>query len=142
MLQALFVWTTPFCSSQFLIMEAIFLGGAPLLVLEPPENMPTPNLQRVLEFGLLYKGPLTCCRWMLTNLWEADNNSGFLWWPGEKRHCIFHGVSHEFSVVATKILRKQKLKHWSQLVSNTIGIRLVTENSEKIWRINQQGQVF
>ena len=38
------------------------LGGAPLLVLELPGNVSARHLQRVLEYGLLYKGLFACCR--------------------------------------------------------------------------------
>ena len=42
--------------------------ATPLLVLELFENISARRLQRVLEYGLLYKGLFACCRWMITNL--------------------------------------------------------------------------
>lgn len=38
------------------------------IVLELPENISPRHFQRVLNYGLFYKGLFTCCWWMITNL--------------------------------------------------------------------------
>ena len=54
--------------------------GAPLLdlVLELSENVSACRLQRILEYGLPYKGLFACSRWMIANLLRISRCH--LWW--------------------------------------------------------------